>query len=51
MHVIRAVRTDALDNRWADFEGNEVTLREMIAGYLDHLNLHLGEIEKLINTK
>lgn len=51
MHVIRVVRTEALDNCWTDFEGSEVTLRDMIRGYLDHLNLHLGEIEKLINTK
>lgn len=51
MHVIRTVRTGALDNRWRDFEGCQVTLRDMITGYLDHLNLHLVEIEELINTK
>ncbi len=51
LHIIQVISTvdhSKLDNYWTDFEGNKVTLREMIEGYLWHVNLHIGEIHELI---
>lgn len=49
IQVIRSVAPDRLDSYWCDFEGTRVTLREMIEGYLDHLQLHISEIKELVN--
>lgn len=49
IQVIKAVDQTRLDSYWCDFEGNKVTLKEMIDGYLDHLNLHVNEIHELID--
>jgi DinB superfamily len=49
VQVIKSVDRSKLDNYWTDFEGNRVTLREMIEGYLWHINLHLNEIQELID--
>jgi len=48
IQVIRSVDKTKLGNYWHDFEGTRVTLHEMIEGYLWHLNLHLNEIQELI---
>lgn len=48
-HLISHVNKDTLDNSWTDCDGEKVTLRKMISGYLDHLKLHLGEIEEMIS--
>ncbi len=48
IHLIHNVDAAALQNTWHDFEGTQVTLKQMIAGYLDHLKLHVREIEELI---
>lgn len=48
MQVISSIDHSKLDNYWTDFEGNKVTLREMIEGYLWHVNLHISEIHELI---
>lgn len=45
--VIRAVDERTLDNYWTDYEGNRVTLRQMIEGFTVHLHLHLGQIHEL----
>lgn len=49
VHLIKAVDNSKLDSYWCDFEGTKVTLKEMIDGYLDHLNLHIKEIHQLID--
>ena len=47
-HVIRSVDETKLDNYWIDYEGTRVTLDAMIRGYINHLNLHFGQIHELI---
>jgi hypothetical protein len=49
VQVIKSVDQSKLDNYWHDFEGTKVTLKEMIEGYLWHINLHLNEIQELID--
>ncbi|MEN6474635.1 MAG: DinB family protein [Syntrophaceae bacterium] len=50
IHIIGNVREDCLNHTWHDFEGHRETLKTIIEGYLWHLNLHLKEIEALINA-
>jgi hypothetical protein len=50
-HLFLHTDKACLGNTWTDFEGTEVTLREMIEGYLVHFELHLMEIEDLIGAK
>lgn len=50
IQVIKSVDSSKLNNVWYDFEGTKVSLQEMIEGYLPHLDLHLDEIEELINN-
>jgi len=51
IHVINNVNPDKLDNIWLSALDEEVSLRNMINGYLSHFELHLNEIEELINRK
>ncbi|MDR2146758.1 MAG: DinB family protein [Tannerella sp.] len=48
VHVIRRVNPGKLDNEWITASGEKVSLRKMIAGYLQHVQLHLGEIGERI---
>jgi predicted protein tyrosine phosphatase len=48
VHLIKSIDKNALNNYWTDYEGNRVTLAEMIAGYPQHLKLHIGDIAELI---
>lgn len=50
VQVIKSVDPSKLDNYWHDFEGTKVTLQEMIEGYLWHIDLHLNEIQELIDN-
>ncbi len=50
IQIINQVDFLALKNSWTDFEGNKVSLQEMITAYLDHLNLHINEIKELIGS-
>lgn len=50
IQVILSVDSEALTNHWYDFEGNKVTLQQMIDGYLEHLHLHLDEIQQLMDV-
>ena len=50
-HIISSVDQTKLNNYWLDYEGNRVTLQDMIVGYINHLNLHLGQIHELINQR
>ena len=47
--VIKSVDETKLNNYWLDYEGNRVTLQDMIIGYTNHLNLHLGQIHELLD--
>ena len=49
VHVIHSVDTKKIDNYWSDFEGTKVTLEQMIEGYLWHLELHLKEIQVVLD--
>ena len=49
VHVVRNVGQTKLENQWISGEGELISLRENIEGYLPHLELHLREIEELIN--
>jgi len=49
VHVARNVDQSKLENQWIRGEGELISLRENIEGYLPHLELHLREIEELIN--
>ncbi|MEE4285201.1 MAG: hypothetical protein V2I31_03600, partial [Mariniphaga sp.] len=51
IHVIQLVDLNKLENYWEDFEGTRVTLEKMIEGYLWHLELHLKEIEVVLDKK
>lgn len=47
IQVIKNIDTSKLGNTWTDFEGNIVSLENMVNGYLGHLHLHMGEIKEL----
>ena len=51
IHVINNINPKKLDNVWLSALNKEVSLRNMIMDYLRHFELHLGEIEELINQK
>jgi hypothetical protein len=48
VHVVQNVDQTKLENQWISGEGELISLRENIEGYLPHLELHLREIEELI---
>ena len=49
IQVIKSVDMSKLDNSWQSFDGTTVTLRQMIEGYLGHIELHFNEIQELID--
>lgn len=52
LHIIQVIKSadrSTIDNVWHNFEGQTITLREMIEGYLGHLDLHFDEIQDLID--
>jgi hypothetical protein len=49
VHVIRNVDSSKLDNQWYYNEVRLISLKDGIVGYLSHLELHLSEIDELIN--
>lgn len=51
IHIVKNIDASKLENTWTDFEGNIVTLENMVNGYLGHLHLHMGEIEELVDRK
>jgi len=53
LHLIRMMRSvnrDSLRHTWENYEGKTTTLQQMIEGYISHTNLHLNEIQELINN-
>ena len=51
IHVIRNVNAEKLENQWICGENEMISLRQNIEGYLPHFELHLAEIDALINQK
>lgn len=51
IHVIENMDISKLGNVWTDYEGNKVTLADMVSGYLSHLQLHTDEIEDILKNK
>jgi len=49
VHVVQNVDQTKLENQWISGEDQLISLSENIEGYLPHLELHLREIEELIN--
>lgn len=47
-HIIRSVDEKKLNNYWIDYEGCRITLDAMIREYVNHLNLHFGQIHELL---
>ena len=48
VHVIKHVDEKKLDNLWISAKGENISLKKMIIDYLQHIQLHLGEIEELL---
>ena len=51
IHVIRNVDSTRLEHQWISGEGQMISLQQNIDGYLPHFELHLREMEELINAK
>jgi hypothetical protein len=49
VHVFQNVNPDKLENRWQCNETESVSLRDCIVDYLRHFQLHLNEINELID--
>ncbi len=50
VHVIKNVNHNKLENKWtSESEYGDITLRDMIIDFLRHFNLHLSEIQELID--
>jgi len=47
VHVVNNINPDKLDNAWISAPNKSITLKEMALSYLDHLKLHLKEIDDL----
>ncbi len=47
VHVVNNINPDKLDNAWISAPNKSITLKEMVLSYLDHLKLHLKEIDDL----
>lgn len=50
VHVIRNVNPEKLENQWQSGDTKFISLQENIDAYLPHLELHLNEIECLLNS-
>lgn len=50
VHVIRNVNPEKLENQWQSGDTKLISLQENIDAYLPHLELHLNEIECLLNS-
>jgi hypothetical protein len=50
-HVISNVDDQKLKNEWISGPGEKVSLKDMILDFNRHLNLHLAEIDDLIENK
>lgn len=51
VHVINNVIPEKLENTWYSALNEEVTLNNMIKDYLPHFELHLNEIQELLDQE
>lgn len=51
VHVVENVDISKLNNEWISALNDHVTLENMITDYLRHFQLHLSEIQELIDEK
>jgi hypothetical protein len=51
VHVIENIHVETLGNEWIASPVEKVSLEEMVLTYLDHFELHLNEIDELINQR
>ncbi len=51
VHVVENVDLSKLNNEWISALNDHVTLEDMITDYLRHFQLHLSEIQELIDGK
>jgi len=51
VHVVNNVDMSKLDSEWISALNDHVTLKNMIIDYLSHFELHLNEIQELMNKK
>jgi hypothetical protein len=50
IHIVKNVNQDKLDNMWiSESKYGNIKLKDMITDFLRHFNLHLGEIQELID--
>lgn len=49
VHVIENINVEKMENEWIASSENNVSLEEMVISYLGHFELHLNEIDELIN--
>jgi hypothetical protein len=50
VHVINNVNQNKLENTWiSESKYGNISLRDMIVDFLRHFNLHLGEIQEIID--
>jgi hypothetical protein len=50
IHIVKNVNQDKLDNEWiSESKYGDIKLKDMITDFLRHFNLHLSEIQELID--
>jgi len=49
VQVIKSIDESQLQNTWKSFDNTNVSLQQMIEGYLGHIELHFNEIQQLID--
>jgi hypothetical protein len=49
VQVIENIKVEKLANEWIASAENKISLEKMVMSYLDHFELHLNEIDELIN--
>jgi len=51
IHVVRNINPEKLENVWISALNQSISLRSMVSDYLRHFQLHLREIDELINNE
>lgn len=49
VHVVRNINHSKFQNTWNSGDGKLISLEKMVVDFLPHFELHIGEIEELIN--